>query len=309
MKAALVFPGQGSQAVGMGQALARDFPVARETFDEAAAALGFDLPALCWNGPAERLELTAYTQPAVLTASLAAFRVLEQATGLEPLLAAGHSLGEYSALAAAGALSLREAALLVHRRGQWMQEASPAGEGAMAAVLGLALEAVAEVCREAAAGQVVVPANDNAPGQIVISGHAEAVDRAAARAREYGGKTRQLKVSGPFHTALMAPAAAKMKTLLGGMPFAPLRFSVIANVDAEPYGGPETMAERLTLQLVSPVRWRESVLAMARLGAELFLEVGPGTALAGLVARILPGARVLPMNDGKHIAAIERALA
>ena len=309
MKAALVFPGQGSQAVGMGEALARDFPAAREALAAASAAVGFDLASLCFTGPPDKLALTQFTQPCVLAASIAAFRVMQTQTGIAPALAAGHSLGEYSALVAAGALPLAVAALAVHRRGQWMQEAAPAGQGAMAAVMGLDPGALADVCREAAQGQVVVPANDNAPGQVVVSGHAEAVERACALVKAKGGKCRKLNVSGPFHTPLMEPAAVKMEALLAGIAFHAPDFPVLANYDAAPYHGPGEIADRLRRQIVSPVRWRETVRRMADDGVELFIEVGPGTVLAGLITRTVPGAKVLPMNDPQHLDAIAKALA
>ena len=309
MKAALVFPGQGSQTVGMGQALAREFAAAREAFAEASAAAGFDLAALCFDGPTEKLALTEFTQPCVLTASVAAFRVLQSETGIAPAMAAGHSLGEYSALVAASALPLAAAALAVRRRGQWMQEAVPAGLGAMAAVMGLDPGRLSDLCREAAQGQVVVPANDNAPGQVVISGHAEAVDRVMALCKVQGGKCRKLNVSGPFHTPLMEPAAVKMEALLAGLTFSSPAFPVFANCDAELHGGTAEIGPRLRRQIVNPVRWRETVQRMADSGVELFIEVGPGTVLAGLITRTVPGARVLPMNDPKHVDEIAKALA
>lgn len=309
MKAALVFPGQGSQSVGMGEALAREFDAARETFAEASEAAGFDLAALCFSGPADQLALTANTQPCVLTASIAAWRVMASVTGIAPATAAGHSLGEYSALVAAGALPLAAAVTAVRKRGEWMQEAVPAGQGAMAAVMGLDPGRLSDLCREAAQTQVVVPANDNAPGQIVISGHAEAVDRAMALAKTVGGKCRKLNVSGPFHTPLMEPAAVKMESLLAGIDWRPPSFPVRANIDTEPHRGPGETVARLRAQIVGPVRWRETVQAMAEDGVELFIEVGPGTVLAGLITRTVPEARVLPMSEPKHLDPIAKALA
>lgn len=304
---ALVFPGQGAQAAGMGAAFHREFAAAREVFAEASEAIALDLARLCFEDPDRRLELTAFTQPAVLTASLAAWRVLAAETGLAPAAAAGHSLGEYSALVAAGSLSLADAARAVRARGEAMERACPSGEGAMAAVLGLDADAVAAACVEAGQGEAVVAANDNAPGQVVISGHAGAVDRALALVKARGGKGRRLKVSGPFHSPLMQPASEALAPLLRGLPFRPPAFPVIANFNALQYenGG---IADGLIAQLTAPVRWRESVDALARMGIEVFIECGPGTVLAGLIKRALPEARVLPCSEPAHLAAIKEVL-
>ena len=308
IRVALVFPGQGSQAVGMGQALHREFPAARRVFAEASEAAGFDLASLCFEGPAEKLDLTEFTQPAVLTVSLAAFAALREEIGLDPAMAAGHSLGEYSALAASGAISLADAVRAVRARAQWMQQAVPAGEGAMAAVMKVPRPEIEQICREAAGDGQVSPANDNAPGQVVISGHARAVDRALELVKEKGGRSRKLKVSGPFHTSLMAPAAEKMDGLLRDLDFGDLAFPVFANVDAKPYPGADGVRERLVRQIVSPVRWQQTVENMAA-GADLFIEAGPGSILAGLIGRCLPGARVLPCSEPGHLAAIREGLA
>jgi [acyl-carrier-protein] S-malonyltransferase len=305
---ALVFPGQGAQAKGMGAELYREFAPARETFQEASAAISLDLSRLCFEDPDHRLDLTAFTQPAILTASLAAWRVLAAETGLTPLAAAGHSLGEYTALVAAGALPLADAVRAVHARGRAMQEAVPVGAGAMAAVLGLAPEAVAAVCAEAGQGEVVAAANDNAPGQIVISGHAAAVERALALVKARGGKGRKLKVSGPFHSPLMRPAAEAMAPILRGLPFRALAFPVIANFNAQAYESADRVAEGLLAQITAPVRWRESVEALDRMGTAAYIECGPGTVLAGLIQRVREDARVLPLSAPGHLAAIKEAL-
>ena len=304
---ALVFPGQGAQFAGMGKALYREFGRAREIFEEASDATHLDLAALCFEDHADQLALTEFTQPCVLTASLAAWRVLCQETGLKPGIAAGHSLGEYSALAAAGVLTVGDAAQAVRLRGKWMQEAVPAGMGGMAAVMSTPREVIEQACREAAQGQVVAPANDNAPDQIVISGHTEAVDRAIAALKAKGSRAKKLKVSGPFHTELMAPAAGQMARLLSGLSFSPLAFPVIANVDAEPYPGPEAVADRLVRQITQPVKWRETVEAMDRRGIRIYLEAGPGNVLAGLIKRTAPSAVILPLLEPQDIPAIAKA--
>lgn len=304
---AIVFPGQGSQFVGMGQALFKGFALARETYAEVSEAIGWDVAKLCQEGPAEQLELTEFTQPCVLTSSLAAWRVLEKETGLRPAMAAGHSLGEYSALVATGALALADAARAVHNRGKWMQSAAPAGEGGMAAVMGLSRELVKIFCEEAAQGEVLVPSNDNSPEQIVISGRTAALDRAIAIIKDRGGKVRKLKVSAPFHTPLMKPAAEKMAGFLRGLRFSAPSCPVIANVDALPYPGPEAMADLLTRQIVSPVRWRECVERLDREGIKLYLECGPGV-LSGLIRKTLPSPMVFSMDEPEDLAMIGKAL-
>lgn len=305
---ALVFPGQGSQFVGMGQALAREFPVARQTFEEASEATGMDLMGLCFEGPADKLELTQYNQPCVLTAAVCAFRVLVEKTGIKPSLAAGHSLGEYSALVAAGVMGLSDAVVAVRNRGKWMKEAMPNGQGGMAAIMGVSRQVIEEACREAASNRVVVPANDNAPSQIVISGHVQALDKAIAIIKERGGKARRIKVSGPFHTELMKPAAEKMAEFLDGITFSEFAFPVVANVDAAIYPGPESVPERLVKQITHPVRWRESLEQMERRGIKTYIEVGPGTVLGGLIRRTLPAAKVLPLLEPEHVTQVEREL-
>lgn len=292
----------------MGKALCQEFALARETFEQASDAVKLDLAKTCFDDPQGRLELTEFTQPCVLVTSVAAWRVLHRETGIAPALAAGHSLGEYSALVAAGALSLAAAAGAVRMRGKWMQEAVPPGLGAMAAVLGLDREVIEDACKQAAQGEVVVPANDNAPGQIVISGHADAVDRALAIIKEKGGKARKLKVSGPFHTELMDPAASKMAELLSQIAFQKTAFPVIANVDAAPYPGPEAAPDRLVRQMTKAVRWRETVEAMDQQGIRLYIEAGPGTVLAGLIKRIAPSALTFPMLEPAHLDKIAEAI-
>jgi len=304
---AFVFPGQGSQAQGMGKEFFREFALARQCFEEAGDALHLNLAKLCFEGSEADLQLTANTQPAVLIVSAAAWKVLHAETGLHPVAAAGHSLGEYSALLAASALTLPEAAVAVLKRGAFMQDAVPAGEGAMAAILGLTAEALARVCEEAAQGEVVRPANYNAPDQIVISGRAAAVERASALAKERGAKRAiPLKVSAPFHCELMQPAAKRMAEVLRSISWQKLSSPVISNVEAKPYPGPEAAADLLLRQITSPVRWVESVQAMAGLQAEIFLEIGPGKVLTGLIRRILPEAKTLNLAVPADLQAVQK---
>jgi len=306
---AFVFPGQGSQAPGMGKEFFENFALARQVFEEAGDALRLDLKKLCFAGSEDELQLTANTQPAVLTCSAAAWKVLHAETGLHPVVAAGHSLGEYTALLAAGALDLGSAVAAVRQRGQFMQDAVPAGEGAMAAIMGLDAETVAVVCEEAAQGEVLRPANFNAPDQIAISGAAAAVARASALAKERGAKrVIPLKVSAPFHCELMLPAAERMADVLQGIAWQKLSCPVISNLEAKPYPGPEAAPELLRKQITSPVRWVESVQAMAEMTAEIFLEIGPGKVLTGLIRRIRPEARTLNLSAPKDLKAVQEAL-
>lgn len=299
---ALLFPGQGSQHPGMGQALAETFPEAREAFEEADATLGFSLSALCFSGSEADLARTENTQPAILTTSIAAWRVLA-ARGLRAQAVAGHSLGEYSALVAAGALTLADAVRLVRQRGRFMQEAVPEGVGAMAAVLGLPRERLGALCAEEARGQVVSAANLNGPDQVVIAGHAEAVARVAERARAEGAKRAvQLPVSAPFHCALMEPAAARLAPFLEGTPFIDPEVPVYTNVDAAPVTTGAAARDALRRQVASPVRWEEEVLALAGDGFTRFLEVGPGKVLTGLVRRIRKELVSLPVADPEGVA-------
>jgi [acyl-carrier-protein] S-malonyltransferase len=289
---AFVFPGQGSQKVGMGRAWADAAEEARSTFKEADEVLGFPLSRLCWEGPEEDLGLTANTQPALLATSIAIYRSLaSQGLAVEPAAMAGHSLGEYSALVAAGALDFADALLLVRRRGQLMQEAVPVGAGAMAAVIGLDDETVRSVAERAAQGEVCVVANYNSPGQTVIAGHKDAVDRAVGIAKERGArKVTVLAVSAPFHSPLMRPAREGMAAELAKVAFSAPRVPVVANVDAAPVASGDAARDALVRQIDGPVRWVESVAWMAgTAGVETFLEIGPGTVLTGLNRRIATG--------------------
>ena len=283
----LLFPGQASQFPGMGKELHDAYPAARQVFEEASAALGRDIAALCFRGTEEELRLTENTQPCIFTVSIAAFRVLERETGIGALCAAGHSLGEYSALVASGAMPLAEGVRILRNRGRYMQEAVPVGKGAMAAVMGLSLEAVETVCREASAHGVVEPANLNGGDQIVISGSAQGVAAACEAAKAAGAKRAQpLPVSAPFHCSLMKPAADRLSPELAAVSWSTLRFPVVANVTASPYPSEREAAGILVRQIVSPVRWEECVRRMRGMGAAAFLEVGPGKVLSGLLRRI-----------------------
>ena len=301
---AFVFPGQGSQSVGMGRALADAFPEARATFDEADAALGWRLSEVIFEGPAERLTLTENTQPAILTMSVAAWRVLD-ARGFRPDIVAGHSLGEYSAHVAAGTLAFADAVRLVHHRGQYMQEAVPVGHGAMAAILGLDEEAVRTACDEAAQGEIVSPANLNAPGQVVIAGTAAAVARAGELAKARGAKrVIALQVSAPFHCALMAPAEARLAPELRLVPAHDPRVPVVANVDAEPKRAAAAAIDALIRQVSSPVRWDATVRRLASDGVTAYVEVGPGTVLSALIKKAAHDAAIRNFDQPSGLAAI-----
>jgi len=303
---AFVFPGQGSQKVGMGKGLAEAFPEARAVYAEADDALGLPLSRLCFEGPEDELQLTANTQPAILVTSVAALRVLE-AKGARPDWVAGHSLGEYSALVAARAVELKDAVVAVRRRGQYMQEAVPAGAGAMAAILGLDLPGVEQACRAAAQGDVVSPANMNAPGQVVIAGHAAAVDRAVEACKAAGArKAVRLAVSAPFHCALMAPAQERLAADLARVAFRDAQVPLVNNVDARVTRGADECREGLVRQVSAPVRWQAVVERLAEQGATTFVEVGPGTVLTGLVKRIAKGATALHVDEP---ASLEKTLA
>jgi [acyl-carrier-protein] S-malonyltransferase len=285
-KLACIFPGQGSQQTGMGRDLADNFAVARQTFQEADEALGFSLSELCFNGPDEQLQLTANTQPAILVASVAVFRVLAE-QGLRPDFVAGHSLGEYSALVAAGALTLTDAVRLVRRRGELMQQAVPVGVGAMAAIMGLAAEQVTEACEAAAQGQICSPANFNSPVQVVIAGNKEAVERAVSECQQRGArKAVMLKVSAPFHCALMMPAQEGMTEPLKAAAFRDCTVPLVNNADARLITSGAEARDGLIRQISSPVRWTESVSVMLAQGVTTFIEVGPGRVLTGLVKSI-----------------------
>jgi [acyl-carrier-protein] S-malonyltransferase len=306
MKTAFLFPGQGSQEVGMGKAFALASKAAEAIWQEADEALGFSLSRLCFEGPREELTLTENTQPAVLTASVAAAAVLSE-RGVTPDLAAGHSLGEYSALVVAGALPFASAVRLVRQRGRFMQEAVPVGLGAMAALLGVELATTEEVCAESASGEVVAVANINAPGQIAIAGHTAAVERAVKLAAARGGrKSVMLPVSAPFHSALMKPAADRLAVLLDRVTvFAP-RLPVVRNVDAGLTTSADEVKSFLVRQVASPVRWTDCVERLRREGATVFLEVGPGRVLTGLLKRTLADARGHAIEDP---ASLDKALA
>jgi [acyl-carrier-protein] S-malonyltransferase len=297
-KVAFLFPGQGSQAVGMGKDLCARFAAARAVFSEADDVLRLPLSRLCFEGPLEELTLTANTQPALLAVSCAMIRVLADELGLSPAWAAGHSVGEFSALVAAGALTFADALQVVRERGCAMQDAVAPGAGSMAAVLGLDNTTIAAICREVANGQVVSPANLNGPGQVVVAGHREAVARAGTRAKQMGAKRIvPLAVSAPFHCALMAPAAERLRVVLEPIGVAPLRCPVISNVEAQPYTVAGRVKGLLVRQVTSPVRWQESIETLARLGCTAAIEVGPGRVLSGLVRRIAPEIHCVAGDD------------
>ena len=287
-KWAFLFPGQGSQYVGMGKELKDNFKAAADVFAEADAALGESLSTMCFEGPEDALKLTANTQPCILTVSVAALRVLQQETGLVPAVVGGHSLGEYSALVASGALAFADAVRVVRKRGQFMQEAVPVGVGGMAAILGMDTAKIEQICADVAQGEHVAPANYNCEGQIVISGHIEAVKRAAAKAEAEGAKRAvMLPVSAPFHSSLMKPAADRLLAeALAPIQVNALGIPVLSNVLADFYTGPEAVKDLLARQVNSPVRWIEEMEKMIAAGVDHALEVGPGKVLCGLMRKI-----------------------
>jgi [acyl-carrier-protein] S-malonyltransferase len=307
---AFVFPGQGAQKVGMGKSLAERFPICRAAFAEADAALGEPLSALCFEGPAEALLLTENTQPAILAMSIAVWRLVDS-RGMRASFAAGHSLGEYSAHVAAGTLSFADAVRTVRRRGRYMQEAVPVGEGAMAAILGLDADGVARACAETMTelrGRIVTPANLNAPGQVVIAGHADAVARAGERAKALGAKRAlALAVSAPFHCALMKPAEDRLAPELRALPASDPRIAVVANVDGEPKRDAHASIDALIRQVSSPVRWEQVVTRLVAEGVTTFVELGPGSVLAGLIKKIDRGVQVMSVEDETSLeAALEQ---
>lgn len=296
-KLAFLFPGQGSQAPGMGRELAEQFACVRKVFEEADTALGFSLSRLCFEGPAEELQLTANTQPAILAVSVAAARVLEE-KNIQPDYVAGHSLGEYSALVTAGAIGLPDALRLVRKRGEYMQEAVPVGQGAMAALLGLEASAADEVCREAAGGEVVSAANLNSPAQIVIAGHRAAVERAVEIAKQRGAKRAVLlNVSAPFHCSLMKPAGDRLAADLDEVKILDPKVPLVNNADAAMVQSAEAVRDGLKRQVTSPVQWTDSMRLLRSKGADLFIEVGPGKVLSGLMRQIDREAKTLRAGD------------
>ncbi len=304
---AFVFPGQGSQSVGMGKALAEAFPEAKAVFDAADDALSEKLSTLCFEGPEDALKLTANTQPAILTVSIAAHAVFTKRFSTAPAFVAGHSLGEYSALVAAGAMSLADAVRAVRARGTFMQEAVPAGVGAMSAVLGLAPEKVAELCREAAQGEIVSCANFNEPSQTVIAGHAAAVERAGVLLKAAGAKrVLPLPVSAPFHCELMSPVVPRLDEVLSKISFTAPSVPVVTNVEATPNADASKVKGLLLRQVTGSVRWIECVQALEQAGVTKIVELGPGKVLSGLVKRIAKGIECVNVEDP---ASLEKALA
>jgi len=308
-KTAFVFPGQASQYPGMGKELADKYPVARAVFDEADKALGFSISQMCFAGSEEDLKQTANTQPAILTCSVATYRILEE-KGVTSDFVAGHSLGEYSALVAAGSLKFSDAVKIVYKRGKYMQEAVPAGLGAMAAIMGLSHAVVMDACKRAAEGQVCSPANLNSPEQTVISGHAEAVKRAVEIASQLGAKRAViLPVSAPFHCALMMPAQEKLEKDLRKTEFAALRVPLVTNVDADTETSGDEARDALIRQVTMPVRWEESVRELIDEGVNTFVEVGPSRVLTGLLRQIERSVGTLNVEDEKSLATAVEKLA
>jgi [acyl-carrier-protein] S-malonyltransferase len=294
---ALLFPGQGSQAVGMGKDLAERYPAAKQTLEEADEALGTKLSQLCFEGPEEQLRLTENTQPAILTVSVAAWRVLSE-KGIKPAFVAGHSLGEYSAHVAAGTISFTDAVRAVRNRGKYMQEAVPVGTGSMAAIVGMNIEAVTTLCADAAQGEVCEPANINSPDQIVISGSVAAIERAVKLAEERGAKrAKMLQVSAPFHCSLMKPAQERLARDLEALSFAVPQIPVIANVSAQPVDDAASARETLIRQVTGSVKWNESVQLLIARGVQTFIEVGPGKVLSGLMRQIDRTKKALNVED------------
>ncbi|HYA93820.1 MAG TPA: ACP S-malonyltransferase [Thermodesulfobacteriota bacterium] len=304
---AFTFPGQGSQYVGMGRELFENFSVARQIFEEADDSLHFSVSGLCFKGPEEALKLTENTQPAVLTTSVAALKVLQAEKGIAPQFAAGHSLGEYSALVASEALAFSQAVKIVRLRGKFMQEAVPVGEGAMAAVLGMEREQVENLCEEISSGEVLAPANFNSPGQIVIAGHTKAVVRAVERVKQEGKKAVLLPVSAPFHCSLMKPAGERLEKALQEISVSDLKIPVVTNVEAEANTSKDAVKGLLVAQVSSPVRWEESIRKMIGKGIEQVVEIGPGKVLSGLMKRIDSRVETKNVEDLQTLKSIEHS--
>ena len=303
-----LFPGQGSQAVGMGRGLYDSFPSVKAVYEEASSVLGYDIAQLCFEGPADRLNLTQHTQPALLVSSAAALKALEPA-GMTPVAVAGHSLGEYSAVYAAGGVSFRDAVALVQKRGRYMADAVPPGTGLVAALLGLSADVVMTVCQEAASVGVVAAANFNSPGQVVIAGEKAAVELAIEIAKTKGcRKAIPLPVSVPVHTPLMRSAAERLAAEFGGVTWHDLTVPLVNNAEAKALQSADDIRASLVRQLPSSVRWEESMQAMNRMGVTTFVEIGPGTVLTGLVKRIIPGAATFNVQDPKSLEATLSAL-
>lgn len=306
---AFLFPGQGSQYVGMGKELYDNFRMAREVFEEADESLNFDLSGLCFQGPEEKLILTPYTQPAVLTVSIAAWKVLSTETEIKASCLAGHSLGEYTALIAASSLGFADGVKIVHQRGRYMEEAVPLGIGSMAAILGMEREKVEEICEEAAQGEIVSAANFNAPGQVVISGQVGAINRAIDLARQKGAKKAiPLSVSGPFHSSLMRRAGEKLALELKEISLKEMEIPVISNVTAEVIPNKEKIKELLVKQVSHPVRWEESMHTLLNRGIKKVIELGPGKVLSGLMKRINKEIEILNLEESKDLRYIKREL-
>jgi [acyl-carrier-protein] S-malonyltransferase len=308
-RSAIVFPGQGSQSPGMGKELFEKFPVARQVFEEADDALGFSISRLCFEGPAEDLQLTENTQPAILTVSVAAFRAMREAGISAPAFVAGHSLGEYSALVAGHALQLSDAVRTVRARGRYMQEAVPVGTGAMAAVMGAELSEIQRVCEEASGDQVCSLANINSPNQIVIAGNTEAVDRAIELLKDIAKRVIKLKVSAPFHCALMKPAQDRLALDLERLTFNEPEMPVITNVDARATTAPDQLRDALVRQVSAPVRWVESMQLLVQQGVETFVEAGPGKVLSGLMRQIDRDVKMFNVEDAASLETTRTALA
>lgn len=307
---AYIFPGQGSQYAGMGKDLAEKFPAAKQVFKEADEALGFALSELCFNGPAEQLQLTENTQPAILTVSIATLRTMQAEGFAQPRFVAGHSLGEYSALVTAGSVSLHDAVRTVRARGRYMQEAVPPGQGSMAAILGAELSAINAACEEDSEGQICSAANINSPGQVVIAGDTAAIDRAIVLLKERGARrVVKLNVSGPFHCALMMPAQERLAADLRHLQFEELKTPVVTNVDAKAITSGDEARNSLIRQVSQAVRWLESVEFLINQGVQTFIEIGPGKVLSGLVRQIDRSVRCVNIEDEASLCAAREGLA